>query len=396
LKQAFLIIVLLLSGCAMVEKFVDAPVIILPQKAEAAESRDALPEPKPYTVLYETTGLSLAMYEPAAGCYLGAIPDGGMKDFENRTGKKHAVYAAAWHLDGEYPGTWMLQCIAAQATPLIFIHSGKMGFSTWAVRQAAQKLGEYNIPLFVAFEPFNRENSAAAYTLHYRYARAVFMEYAPLAAFVWLTDADADSGAYYPGHDAVDWVGLRVMAEWEQDGFFPDIKGALETFYRRYHWDKPVMLAPAGICHFSERDYVYRIPEAADELRSLYEDIRYHFPRVKMVAYMDKQTNGGDFSVSNERALLDVYRQSVSDRYFLSAVERESRTRGWRRSDWEGYVIDGRVYIHEKTADLFLYAAAEKLTVNGMLYVDADRLTERFIITDHERGVIFIYTLEES
>jgi hypothetical protein len=410
LKLAVIFFTLLLSGCAMVERVMEIPAILAaPPMAEVAENVSLVEPPFlietadpykyiPYTVLYETDDIKWAKHEPAVGCYIGAVTldtENSKKTFERRVEKKHAVYTIEMSLEDEYPATKIWQCIAAQGTPLILLRLGENPLLTPETIRFAKWLGSFNIPVFVAFEPFariTRESDIELYITRFRIARAVFMEYAPSAAFVWLTDPGYDR--HYPGDAAVDWVGLRVMAEWGGDGYAPDIPGMLDDFYLKYHLDKPIMLAPVGISHFAAHDFTYRVPEAAEALTALYVSIRDKYPRVKAVVYADIKTGDEDFSVSREEGMLEAYKKVANDRHFLSRIIESNQTAavtGWRRSEYSGYVYEGRPYIHAMSTGVSV-PLTENKTINGMTYVSAEKLERHFAVADHERRVIFLYT----
>jgi hypothetical protein len=345
-------------------------------------------------VLYETE-FALGMYEPATGCYLGADlynAEGGMKLFEGRAEKKHAVYTVEMHMGGGFPETWMLSCIAAQGTPLVYLHGHDGVFSLYAAKEAADWLGAYNIPLFVAYRPFaaiKNEAEAAAYRHQYRTVRALFKEYAPKAAFVWL--ADVDGGAHYPGHDAVDWVGTRFFMTWNGENYASVDDAAIKEFYLRHQSHKPVMLAGVGVSHFSEADYTYRIAEAAGALRQLYDTVRYAFPRIKLISYADAAIYGENFSVTGDTALLDAYKNSAGHPYFLSAMTDGKGVNQWLRSERDGFVLERQVYVSACTAGLPAADENETVSINGVPYIDVEKLSGRFSVVNHERRTINVY-----
>jgi hypothetical protein len=396
-------------------------------KAEASESFPFItsPEDNPYTVLYETTELTMGMYEPPVGCYLGAWLDGayrdtgGMRIFEQRTETKQAVYTKVMHLEDPYPEVWLLQCIAAQAVPLMLLNQGSSepmlfhqpfhmgsldfmpvsprGFSLLSIKRAAEWLGSYNMPMLVAFEPFSVLSDNTDYVYQFRLARAIFMEYAPKAAFVWLTDADA-TWAHYPGHDVVDWVGVRVLSSWDGNGYDRDILQATEAFYQHFHRDKPILLV-AGVSHFSHRDYTYRIQEAGETLEGLFADLRRRFPRIKMLVYTDMAQKNDDFSITKDNALSQIYKQAAAHHHFHSALlSNVSRpvNRSWLRANMDGYIIDGQVYLHTSTVGLPSVKPSDTLMINGAPHAWAEQLNGYYTVVDHTQRIIYVYAIVES
>jgi hypothetical protein len=384
----------------------------------APQASDPNEAPAPYTVLHETTDKPLGMYEPSVGCYLGALLDdnaggAGIRAFEERVGAKHAVFAAEMYTQDDFATmeSWMLYCIAAQGTPLIYLHQGastparpplspapmgSAGFfpvSLLDLKRAAEWLGAYNIPVFVAFEPYNTTKNDADYIRQFKLARTIFMEYAPKAAFVWLVDADARQ-THYPGHDAADWVGIRVLASLQGEAHSPDILDAVDAFYHRFHTDKPILLT-GGVSHFSHTDYTYRIPQAAQSLKRLCAGIRYRYPRIKMLIYTDTDIKKDDYSITKDNALIQVYQNSVSNNHFLASLANETnhtKMPMWQRSEWAGYYINGTVYLNAKTAGLPALKQADTFWVDSVAHTKAEKLEQHFTVVDHEQRVIYVYS----
>ncbi|MDR1706332.1 MAG: hypothetical protein LBS19_16875, partial [Clostridiales bacterium] len=303
--------------------------------------------------------------EPAAGCYSAVRPpdEANLREYDSRN--NHTVYLADYELGGEVPEEFILSCIAAQATPMIILRPpSDKKITVLQLYSFAKWLGRYNLPMFVAIFPVEPDLTLSAdmYAVYYKHAHTNLNKYAPLAAAVWLADANKDnSEAYYPGHDKVDWVGFTC-----QSGFAkkePGITEKLEAFYMKYQHDKPVILGPFGVSHFSDTDFTYYTAEAADELRRIYAAVRDGFPRVKMIAYADVNLipSGGhdDFSFSQDDELRQAYADAAGDAYFsinLDTRSDGSDKYGWLRGGEAGYFIDGQAYIGAKTKSIGMEA----------------------------------------
>jgi hypothetical protein len=323
------------------------------------QSEAARTGPVPYTVLYETPDLKRALYEPSAGCYTGALlsPEVNLREYNRDFA--HEVYVADYDADGEEPAEFMLSCVAAQATPMLIIRPPEEGGLISQMYEAADWLGGYNLPVFVALMPVEPDIKFTAdeYRVYYREARSLFERLAPMAAVVWLADFETENlHEYYPGDDAVDWVGLTCRSGYENGAPTGDIIRELDEFYMRYQEEKPVMLCPFGIGYFSDLDYKYYIDEAADELRRVYQTVRDKYPRVKLMAVTDVNLigSGGHFnySFSQNDLLADAYVEAVDDEYFNVALNErgEDSLHGWLRGGETAYFLDGRPFIGAKDA----------------------------------------------
>jgi len=370
------------------------------------------PIPIPFTVLYRVAMAERAMYEPTDGTYLGMWLRDGLekRPFESSVGKKHAVYVEEMRLGEEVPVMWLLQCIAALATPLFIIHPPEVlgrviGTDVDVpvenkIIYLAQRLGAFNLPMFVAFYPTNHGLTAAEYTLLFRYARSMFMAYAPMVSFVWVAPShqSTSSNPFFPGHDAVDWVAVQLMAERDGEGFSIDIIEDLEPFYMAFQARHPIMLLPVGVSHWSRADFIFRINEAGDEITHVYDTIRLAFPRVRMIVYGDGFGIGSqdDFSITSDPELREIYSRVINHEHFLSTIERDASTSPrWVRSVFNGYYFDGKVYVDVQTIEreLLITTPGNIFEIDGRSFVEISYIEERAIHIDPVHQVIFINIL---
>jgi hypothetical protein len=241
--------------------------------------------------------------------------------------------------------------------------------------------------MFVAFYPPETHSmSAVEYTTFFRTARNVFLNHAPMTAFVWISPGYTATplNPFYPGHNAVDWVALPLMACWSAENSFTDILGRLETFYDSFHRHKPIMVLPLGVSHFTRGDYRYRLNQAGEEITRIYRALQ-NFPRVGLIVYSDAFTISraytDDFSVLIEPQLITAYRKAVENEFFLSSLQREATSQAalrWVRLPNHGYYHDGRIYIPQAT---------ENETVE---LTEAQNLPEKIITACVLRQVIFV------
>ena len=345
------------------------------------------------------------MYEPTEGAYLAAwlSPDMPLRTLEELTGKRHAVYVHEMFLGDEIPFSWLLQCMATMATPLLIIHPPADPEAmelpvSYLVVNLANHLGSLNLPMFVAFYPPGHGIMAAEYTTTFRMARNAFHAHAPMAAFVWVspTHVATPTNTFYPGHNFVDWVALPLLATWDAEDCYVDILSQLETFYGAFHQHKPIMILPLGISHFTRGDYTYRIHQAAAEITRIYEAIQA-FPRVGLVAYADAfnlhHAYTDDFSISIERQLLAAYADVISSDNFLSSLERNAAAiPKWTRSIYHGYAYDDRIYIsiHTLQEELSTPAPRQTAQINDATFAEAYHLLTMELSVCHALRVIYV------
>jgi len=361
--------------------------------------------PVPFSVLYAAMEITGAMYEPAVGAYIGAWlrPDIAKAAFEEMTGKKHAVFAMEMCIIDDFPSTWILHSIAAQAVPLIILHlpnDDEGDFPLAELANFAYELGNFNLPAFIVFNPLPSApgTNSDDYVLLFRYARIIFRTYAPLATFVWhgySNTVTADS-PFYPGHDVVDWVSLEALAPQGADGFIVDIPSYIKPFYLSFQQHKPIILLPLGVGHFSRRDYVYRVPQAAAEVTRIYNALRDSFPRVRLVIYGNHNTSTpywDDFSLTREDALLRAYNEAISDEYFLSRlIPGDFDGLLYMRSPLHGYYYQGNVFIDHGILEARAHRPIPAPTkeVGGRMYVNINEINWMKVATDHTRRVVYI------
>jgi len=370
MKKLFFLAILLLtlSGC-----IADSPTTItgeprsrtLGGQTRLGSSYDPTQEeniyPIPVSVLFQTQNVTRALHEPLEGIHLAAwlCPDAQLRSFVAQSGHNHAAFVYELHLCDEVPTNWILQCMAVMATPIFVIYPPRYVCEETPIGETiatlAQSLGAFNIPMFVAFYPttgyYGHGLIPAEYSLIYRYARAIFMNYAPQAAFVWVAPSlDATNrNPFFPGSDAVDWVGVSLFANRGGNSFTHDAIETFAPFYHTFAPHHPIMLFPLGISHFSRYDHAYHVEEAAAEILRVYQALA-GFPRVGLVAYGDTfsvaRTGRDDFAIAVEKRLVAAYNKAAANSHFLPALCTSVSLAPRRaRSAHMGYFYDGKMYI---------------------------------------------------
>ncbi|MCL2200151.1 MAG: hypothetical protein FWB80_14660 [Defluviitaleaceae bacterium] len=367
--------------------------------------------PQAFTIFYRVE-TSAAMYEPVEGIYLAAwlSESTGIREFEYAAGKRHAVFVNEMELGEELPISWLLHCIASLATPMLIIHP-PTNPDLYDIPEVelliylAQRLGSFNLPMFIVFYPDETHTRMPAeYTLLFRQARNTFHAHAPMAAFVWVAPSytATPSSSFYPGHFAVDWVALPLLACWDYEKGFTDVLDNFETFYHSFHRHKPIMVLPLGVSHFTRGDYRYRIHQAAAEIAHIYKALQ-NFPRLGLIAYADNFTLNrvyrDDFSISVEPQLMVAYSHAITPDHFLQSLERNDTQNAerpnWVRSAHHGYIWEERIYIPIQTitAELSLHAPRQTIEINYSTVTDSRRISEKKITACFHNRVIYVDNL---
>ena len=221
-----------------------------------------------YTVFFGAEAVPLAMHEPTSGALIGfyteALPrfDGIIAPHEASLGVQHDAFMQTMRLDDEFPLQWLLECIAEQRLPILVIGPPETGtpFDHSLLTEVVPAFGQFSVPMLVVFYPMSAGSnwSPDYYIAFFRHARVLFAQHAPNAAFVWAIDSDMENYmAFYPGELAVDWVGMTLFLDGENENF----DASLNEFYHTFQHEKPIMLN-VGISHLASADRRYRVHEA--------------------------------------------------------------------------------------------------------------------------------------
>lgn len=298
-----------------------------------------------------------ARLEPAHGCYVGAFIDrddnlpsdvlenqrhGDIATFNELTGKKHASFFMYRSYGVPFPRQWAEQVKAQGAIPQIAWEPGDLsevqydGYLQSFVSDAAA----LDWPVFIRFagEMNGEWTRYHADPKEYRRAfRTVYQAFrvAPKAALIWCPNSVPVTGLeqYYPGDDAVDWVGVNLYSVMflDNDPARPGDKlnpiDLLDPIYRRYASRKPIAIGEFAASHQSALSPEPRPDFAQDKLRQLYESLPTRYPRVKLISWYDcnnlvhakagRQLN--NYLLTEPKEVLETYRGIVKSPYFLAA-----------------------------------------------------------------------------
>lgn len=303
----------------------------------------------------------LAKYEPANGCYIGVLdefasvywgkPWANAESFARRLAHPVAV-AYDYEAYGEpFPMNWARrEADRGRAIQIAWEPS-----DIYAVRDDAylnrwaEDAGASRAPIFLRFggemngfwTPWGRD--PAAYRRAFRLVHAVMARYAPNVAMVWAPNAvpTTNLDEYYPGDDAVDWVGISLYLprfyddNLDRPAWQDNPIAFIAPFYAKYAKRKPLCITECGVSRRSEAEGKNADPFASDRIQDLMEAIKIRFPRLKMICFFDRNNLAGgpadrrlnDYSLPEGSMALDSLATEVADPYFLGRIGETSPVR---------------------------------------------------------------------
>ena len=302
----------------------------------------------------------LAKYEPARGCYIGAFIDfdnmlnSPFKDqngrvhqdpaaFEEFVGKPHAMYFFYLGYGKPLPLDWVKLLgqrgkfvhIALEPNDgLEFVENNEY------LNSLADDMQRSGAKIFLRFASemngdwTNYHGNPTLYKSKFRMISKVMRNRAPNVAMVWCPYATPkyNISYYYPGDDAVDWVGVNFynVTHHNNNVNAPSIYEhptlLLSYVYHKYSARKPIMICEYGATHRSAT-LNYTCPYfARRKITTLYTALPTKFPRVKCINYFNGNNMdflplraANDYSVTNDPIVLTSYRQAIASDYYLSA-----------------------------------------------------------------------------
>lgn len=294
------------------------------------------------------SGGELAKFEPESGLYIGIYseqdPEMGnvFSKSESVYGKKHAIYLAYTQWGKPFPAQYAKNARAAEgALQIAFEPDDGLAevvdgdyIRTWA---RAAKAAE--IPIFLRFAcEMNGDwvrwyGDPQTYIEKFRLVHRIMSEEAPNVAMVWSpNDVPRYSmAAYYPGDDAVDWVGISMYTEPYENGDpnHPALGASpverLDEVYKLYADRKPIMISETAVSHYTHEDGQAWTEWALANLARLYEIMPKKYPRLKAITYFNVDLNGresnNDYLLRNNEAVFAAYKTMIAGPYYLSKVE---------------------------------------------------------------------------
>ena len=207
----------------------------------------------------------------------------------------------------------------------------------------ARAARDSGVPIFLRFagefnDPANAwSRDPALYRAKFRLVHDVMARLAPNVAMVWMAMPSRLEviDAYFPGDDAVDWVGLSLYSVPFRNGVAGDSTlninplDVIKPFYDKYACQHPVQLSEFATSHRSlaapQQDFT---AFAVEKLRTLLWGAAMQYPRLKNVNWLnlDMTTSAytqakvserrNDYRLQDSPAKLAAYREVLAEPYF--------------------------------------------------------------------------------
>lgn len=321
----------------------------------------AVPTPRP---------AGLGKFEPETGCFLGAYVlqdmniSGRAHRWEDLTGKQHASYLRYVGYGRPFPKEWVAAMRRLGAVPCIALEpndglahvqdcgtkcdhglrapaAGRPAPDAERVclRRFAHDAAESGGPVFLRFAsemngPWtNYHGDPKKYRDKFRLVARVMHEEAPNVAMVWTPYCTPlrPIPDYYPGDDAVDWVGVNIYSVHHHDGLlhrpahWQDPADLLEPIYRLYADRKPIQISEYAATHTCKACGRYTADFAMSKMIRMYRCLPERFPRVKMIYWFSYDTISGkaaenNYAVTDDPVIRDTYRRLIAPDYFLPQI----------------------------------------------------------------------------
>lgn len=257
--------------------------------------------------------------EPDLGCYLGAFIDrddaltrrfndenwqshAWPDDFEKLIGRRHASFFMYMMYGRPFPSRWADELKKRGQVPHIAWEPKSLSDvrNDAYIQEFARACARFDAPVFLRFAgemngSWTRYGgNPEAYKKAFRLVASVIHKTAPKAVMLWCPNAvPADRiAAYYPGDDAVDWVGVNFYSVLFYDNnpkrpATDDPTDLLQTVYTLYASRKPVAIGEWAATHVSAVNLKPDPDFAARKIARLYSALPRVYPRVKMVNWFD-------------------------------------------------------------------------------------------------------------
>jgi hypothetical protein len=303
-----------------------------------------------------------ARLEPPYGAYLGAFIDrddqlpGTFMDenwqthrdpdpFERLVGRPHATYFCYLQYGKPFPMRWARRLQEDGAIPHLAWEPRRLEDvrDDPTLHSFADALARFDAPVFIRFAgemngpwtPYH--GNPALYREKFRLVHRVLSRRAPRVALIWCPNhiPDAKIDAYYPGDDAVDWVGVNFynVLYFDNDPRRPaghvHPVDMLQAVYRRYAARKPIAICEYAASHMAAVDPEPKPEIAITRMAQLYAALPRRFPRVKLIDWFDcnnlrharpdRQLN--NYSLTEDSRILNAYRAAIQPDYFLGEIE---------------------------------------------------------------------------
>lgn len=325
----------------------------LPQVKAPLFPRSGGPQPvNPEDVRLPPISGKLGKFEPARGCYLGAFVmrdrnvSGSMAQWVKTVQKGHASYLRYVGYGQPFPTEWVKEVRRVGAVPNIALEPND-GLSLVAddayLRGWAKAAAHSGGPVFLRFgSEMNGTWTAYSgnpklYRTKFRVAARVFRQEAPNVAMVWTPYCTPVRPIpdYYPGDDAVDWVGVNIYSVHHHNGRTDmpadqeDPLALLKPIYDRFAARKPIQVSEYAATNYCQACNEAMPDFAIRKMRRMYSALPAKFPRVKMIYWFSWDTISegaaeNNYAVTSNPVILEEYRRLTGGAYFLPRVAEQA------------------------------------------------------------------------
>lgn len=296
----------------------------------------------------------LAKHEPLQGVYIGAFTEydaaigpRNVQKFNQLTGKQHAMFFTYHDYGKPFPVNWANKVKEAGGA-IQLAYEPRVGLAAVKddayLREFARACKAFGNPIFLRYAaemngswtPWH--GNPALYIQKFRLIAKVMREEAPNVAMVWAPNSNPENqiDRYYPGDEAVDWVGVNLYSvrffngDVTQSAEHVNPLDLMDYVYKRYAARKPIMIAEYGATHFSRAGNLNTTVFAINKMNMFYRGVKMKYPRVKSINWFSVNTlqrnenperKLNNFSLTENSRVLDAYKQMIKDPYYLSTVK---------------------------------------------------------------------------
>ncbi|HZT40555.1 MAG TPA: glycosyl hydrolase [Chthonomonadaceae bacterium] len=357
-------------------------------RAERYESAIALYYERPADETHLRRYYTGRRLEPLYGAYIGAfidresgVNDGYMDEnfqthkdcgeFNERIGRDHALFFEYMRYGRPFPSRWTdhLRRYHAAAQLVLSPENLEDVQDDAYLHTLARQAYRSGVPIFLRFAgemngdwvPYH--GNPALYIKKFRLVARVFHEETDNVALVWCVNdvPEAEIPRYFPGDDAVDWVGVNFYSvlynnnDRSHPAWWRNPADSLRYVYKTYAGRHPIMIGEWAATHKGRADMVSRPDFAVTKIGQLYSALPRLYPRVKAVSWLSmnnleyaepgRQLN--DYSLLEDKRITTQYANMVSSPYYLDHVSLdEPAMAGVEVARLEdGVILSGRVVL---------------------------------------------------
>ncbi len=208
-------------------------------------------------------------------------------------------------------------------------------------KDAAETVRDFKDPVFISIDhemngnwyPYSQSYpgstlTAADFVAAWRRVVSVFRQNgANNAAFVWSPNVpdvgNVPFSKYYPGDDAVDWIGVSFYSG--------NDLGAMDAIYKTYALKKPFFITEWATAPEKSR-YNPSYPGDAAWIQQFFAALSTRYPRVKAISWFNWNKGDGNYLLSRVPEQSKVYAQDIAaPRYLSQPTTSSSGTAGVTR-----------------------------------------------------------------